>query len=157
MGKVQKTFKNIIPGQISRAIDDIVITFPNVSGAEIAFGAPVFLDSAKGGVEGFKANAGMTTFVGVATRIGPKTPNVYGSDIAVYNANEGVSVITRGSVGVLVVGTAIPAVGGKVYLDSNGNFTADATGNTELTNCKFRECYGTNGCAEIVITSRNIQ
>ena len=39
---------------------------------------------------------------------------------------------------------------------STGAVTATSTSNTALTNCKFRNAVG-NGCAEVVLTARNIQ
>lgn len=161
MGKVQATFINTYPGAISRHVDDIVISIPNTSSNPIKFGDPVFLDSTNKGGRGWASGDAFTGFLGVATRIGIKTPDVYanqaGSNEGQYNPGDIMSVIVRGSVCVdLASGT--PAIGGAVYLDaSTGKFTATSTSNTALTNCKFRDALGANGCVEIVITSRNIQ
>ena len=156
MGKVQSTFINTFPGAISRSVDDIVISMTNVGNNAIPFGAPVFLDAANKGAVGYASGAGMATFLGVATRIGVKTPETYGSSEAAYGNSEIMSIIVRGSVCVKVE-SGTPVVGGKVYLDANGKFSAVSTNNTELTNCKFRAAVGANGVAEIVITNRNIQ
>ena len=156
MGKVQSTFINVYPGAISRNVDDVVISLVNTGSDEIAFGAPVFLDATNKGAIGFSNGASMASFLGFATRIGVKTPEVYGSSEAGYNAKDVMSIIVRGSVCV-PVDSGDPVIGGKVYMDANGKITATATNNTQLTNCFFRNVYGSNGCAEIVITERNIQ
>ena len=156
MGKVQNTFLNVYPGAISRSVDDIVISIANADSVAIPFGAPVFLDATTGQAKGWTNGAGMTTFLGFATRIGVKTPDTYGGQAGQYNPGDIMSVIVRGSVCVPFTG-GTPAITGKVYLNaSTGAVTATSTSNTELTNCKFRAAVG-NGCAEVVLTSRNIQ
>lgn len=154
MAGVLTNFSNVYPGAISRSIDDIVISLPNADENAIAFGDPCFLNSDQNGAIAFASGAGMTTFLGVATRIGVKTPDAYPSNLAAYNPKEIMSIIVRGSVCVETVGS--PKMGDKVYLTSAGKFTAVSTNNTELTNCKFRGP-ASNGKAEIVITDRNIQ
>ena len=157
MGKVLSTFVNVYPGAISRSVDDIVITMVNTSDAAIKFGDAVFLDSVGKGAKGWYNGAAMTGFLGVATRIGVKTPDTYTGNEGQYNPGDIMSIIVRGSVCVAVDSGTV-AQTGKVYLNaSTGKFTATSTDNTELTNCKFRGDKGNNGCAEIVITSRNIQ
>lgn len=158
MGKVLTSFVNTFPGAISRNVDDIVISLPNVSNAAIPFGAPVFLDATNKGAVGFASGTfdSMATFLGFATRIGVKTPDVYGNSLAAYNPGDVMSIIVRGSVCVALDGDA-PAVGSKVYLDSTGKITGTSTSNTELTNVKFRGSVGANGVAEVVLTDRNIQ
>ena len=158
MGKVLTTFANVFPGAISRNVDDVVISMPNTSDAAIKFGDLVFLDTTNGGARGFAASDGMTGFLGVATRIGIKTPETYGGDAGQYNPGDVMSIIVRGSVCVALKGDTAAALGGKVYMDAtDGKITALSTSNTELTNCKFRGAKAANGCVEIVITERNIQ
>lgn len=156
MGKVQSTFINVFPGAISRSVDDVVISIANADSAAIPFGAPVFLDATSKQAKAWSNGAGMTTFLGFATRIGVKTPDTYAGQTGQYNPGDIMSVIVRGSVCVPFTG-GTPAIGGKVYVNaSTGAVTATSTDNTELTNCKFRNVVG-NGCAEVVLTARNIQ
>ena len=158
MGKVLTTFANVFPGAISRNVDDVVISLPNTDSSAIAFGAPVFLDTTNNGAKGFAAGAAMTGFLGFATRIGVKTPDIYASNEGKYNPGDVMSIIVRGSVCVEVAGATASKTGDKVYMDATtGAITAVSTNNTELTNCKFRGGKASNGCAEIVITERNIQ
>lgn len=157
MGKVLTTFVNTFPGAISRNVDDIVISMTNVSEADIPFGAPVFLDAANKGAVGWASGAGMSTFLGFATRIGVKTPEVYASNEAAYKPGDVMSVLVRGSICV-ELDSGTPVVGAGVYLNaSTGKITATSTDNTSLTNVKFRQAVGTNGCVEVVVTERNIQ
>lgn len=158
MGKVQNTFKNVYPGAVSRSVDTIVISEPNGGAAAVAFGEPIFLDATTKKARGFVSGDNMDNFLGIACRNGIKTPNVYGSNVADYEVNEMMDIVVRGSVCIPVETSATAvAIGGKVYLDANGKFTADATGNTEMTNLKFRPTVGVNNVAEVVITTRNIQ
>ena len=80
MGKVISGFPNGWAGAISRAVDDIVEAYANVSGTAIPFGSPVFQDSERTGVTGIQAGAGTETFLGFAVRSPAKTPNVYGTE-----------------------------------------------------------------------------
>lgn len=157
MGKVQATFVNSFPGAISRNVDDVVISLPNTGETAIKFGDPVFIDTTNKGGKAWASGALFTGFVGIATRIGVKTPDSYTSDEGQYNPGDIMSVIVRGSV-CIKVDSGTPAPTGQVYLNaSTGKWTATSTDNTAITNCKFRNAVGSNGVAEIVITERNIQ
>lgn len=157
MGKVQATFINTYPGAISRNVDDIVISLPNTGETAIKFGDPVFLDTTNKGAKAWAEGALFTGFLGVATRIGIKTPDTYGGQEGQYNPGDIMSIIVRGSV-CIPLDSGTPTVGAGVYLNaSTGKYTATSTDNTALTNCKFRTAVGANGCVEIVITERNIQ
>ena len=157
MGKVQSTFINVFPGAISRSVDDVVITLANTGESAIKFGDPVFLDATNKGGKAWSNGAGMSTFVGFATRIGVKTPDTYGGNEGQYNPGDIMSVIVSGSVCVAVDSGTV-AMGAPVYLNaSTGKVTATSTDNTQLTNCQFRANVGANDCAEVVLTKRNIQ
>ena len=45
MGKVLSDFKRGWPGTVSRSADTIIISVPNISGPDIAFGDPVCYNS----------------------------------------------------------------------------------------------------------------
>ena len=110
MGKVQSTFINTYPGAISRSVDDIVISLTNGGAAAIKFGAPVFPDTSTKVARNWASGDAVTGFIGIATRIGIKTPDTYASSEAEYAVNDIMSVIVRGSVCVkLKTGATAPS------------------------------------------------
>ena len=161
MGKVLSDFKRGWPGTVSRSADTVIISLPNLSGGDIPFGAPVFLNSTSNGGEPWNTTTNQTfdKFVGFAVRSASKTPDTYGSSEAVYKNKEMMDVLVRGSLTVTNTGT--PKLGGKVYIvNSTGKLSASAgaAGSTlELTNCKWRGTPDGNFHAELLVTERNIQ
>ena len=161
MGKVLNAFLRGWPGTVSRSIDAVIISVPNLSGADIPFGAPVFWNATNSSGEGWNTttNQDMTKFIGFAVRSASKTPDTYGSNEGVYKNKDVMDVLVRGSLSVSANGT--PKFGGKVYIvNSTGKISASAGtsgSTTELTNCKWRGTADTNYHAELVVTERNIQ
>ena len=161
MGKVQASFTNGFPGAISRAVGDVVTSFVNKeSSADIAFGAPVMINSTAQGVVNFTttiaSDADTTAQIhGIAVRT-VKTPDTYGSNVASYHPGEHVDVITNGSV-VVHVASGSPKPGAKVYWTSAG-FTATYTQHAvaEITNMHFKTGKDPNGNVEVLISPRII-
>lgn len=161
MGKVLSVFTNGYPGAISRAVDDVVVSFANrESSADIAFGAPVMISSDALGVVNFTTTIDdeSDTFAqihGIAVRTA-KTPDTYGSNLAAYHPGEHVDVLTNGSC-VIHIASGSPRPGGKVYWTSAG-FTATYTQHAvaEITNMHFKSGKDPNGNVEVLISPRII-
>ena len=172
MGKVISDFDIGWPGAISRSVDDIVVSMKNAGSDAIGFGKPVFLSDDGSGVTAWNSSDPKTfeRFVGFAVRSASKTPSTYptGQDMRTRSGNqEGgwepgqvVEVLVRGSIAVRAVSGFDP--GGKVYLrkyDGSIVPSAGSEGSTVLlenVRCKTPQ-HGTGGCAEMVVTTRNIQ
>ena len=76
MGKVLSVYTNGWPGSIARALDDVVVSQTNRSGADLAFGVPVAMSPAGDGVVPFDpASHTGADFVGVTVRAPAKTPD----------------------------------------------------------------------------------
>ena len=168
MGKVLSVFTNGYPGSISRAVDDIVISIRNVGSAPIPFGAPVFMNSAGTGVTGFDTATpqAFAAFVGFAVRVADKTPDTYPggpfdpAPAGAWQPGDVAEVLVRGAMAVTLSGGS--KLGAQVYVrksDGALTTTAGAEGTTlELTNVKVRHPRdNASGCAEILLTARNIQ
>ena len=157
MGKVLSAFGNGYAGAISRQLDDVVISLANTGNDAIAFGAPVVLDEDKVGAVKFGSTNTAAQFVGIATRIGVKTPAAYGENLAQYDKGDIMSVIVRGHVVVPLAGESIN-VGDPVSIKKADGTFAVATGDTyvALSNARVSTLPDANGMAEIVLTSRNL-
>ena len=161
MGKVLTLFTNGNPGAISRSVGDVVTTFVNKeSTADIAFGAPVMIETNAMGVVNFTttiaSDADTTAQIhGIAVRTA-KTPDTYGSNVAAYHPGEHVDVLTSGCC-VIHIASGSPRPGAKVYWTSAG-FTATYTQHAvaEITNMHFKSGKDANGNAEVLISPRII-
>lgn len=164
MGKVLETFGNGSPGAVSRSVDEIVISVRNASGAEIPFGAPVFLSGSGAAPFSVTDPQGFASFLGFAVRVADKTPDAYPSG-QFSDAQEGswkpgdvMEVLVRG--GIAVRTAANGTFGGKLYLrKSDGALTPEAgeSGTTILLeNVRIRTPRNAFGpCAEVVVNRRN--
>jgi len=159
MGKVLSTFKNGLPGAISRSIDDIVEAWKNTGANPIEFGMPVFRDAANGGVKGFSeftTAPAAEDFVGFTVRSGVKSPETYGSNVAHYNSGEVMDVLVRGCVVASMANNA--ALFSQVYLRlSDGKLTGQAgdSGSTiALPGVAVRQRRDSDGMAEFVLKQR---
>lgn len=169
MGKVLNYFSNGAPGAVSRSIDEIIISIKNAGGADIPFGAPVFLAADGSGAEPFNITTPQefSAFLGFAVRVADKTPDTYPSgqnndsfsESGVWHAGDVMEVLVRGSI-IARMFTACDT-GAKVYIrKSDGRLTAAAgsSGSTiQLENCTVRNTRdsGTNA-TEITVRERNI-
>lgn len=159
MGKVLSTFLNGMSGAISRSVDDVVVSFRNMSGGAIPFGAPVFLNAAGTGITLFVAGTtDSDRFVGFAVRIPDKTPETFDSNAGQYNANDPVDVLVRGSMAVRIDSAA--AAGSSLYMrksDSKIVASAGAEGSTvQLPHVTVRTARDSASVCEVVVTERNI-
>lgn len=153
-GKViGKTFDVGFPGQVSRGVDEVIESLVNAGNGNIDFGTAVVLADTKDGVAAFGAGKTAADLIGFAVRI-MKTNETYGEDDATYKPKDMVDVLKRGTVTVAVA-AGTPERGGAVYLTPQGKVSADAAGNTQLPNAKFKGGKDGNGVAEIVLTTRN--
>ena len=164
MGKVQNTFLNGSPGAVSRSVDDIIISVNNAGGADIPFGAPVFLGS--GGAVPFSTASpqAFTAFLGFAVRIADKTPETYPSGQfsaqpqGVWKAGDVMEVLVRGSIALPLTDTG--AAGGTVYVKKADGTLQAAAGESNTTvaldNVRIRKPKDGSGCCEAVINRRNI-
>ena len=159
MGKVIRTFTNGYPGAVSRSNDNVIISMRNGSGAAIPFGQPVFLIAGDNSVRGFAADTSTAAnFIGIAVRAADKTPETYGSNDAVFNADDPVDIPVRGSTVLRFANNAIP--GANVYIrKSDGSLvtSSGAEGSTiQIPNATVRTARDENDRAEVVITKRNL-
>ena len=159
MGKVLRTFANGYPGAVSRSNDNVIISMKNGSGADIPFGAPVFLVAGDNSCRGFAADSATAeTFLGFAVRAADKTPETYGGSEAVFAANDPVDILVRGSTVLRFANNAAP--GAAVYIrKSDGAFvtTPGAEGSTlKLPEVTVRTARDENDKAEIVLLKRNL-
>jgi len=159
MGKVLKTFTNGYPGAVSRSADNVIAAMKNNAGAEIPFGAPVFLSDGEKACELFNAEESIPeAFLGFAVRAADKTPDAYGSSLAAYGENDPVEVLLRGSVVLYFDSNVNP--GAPVYIrKSDGKLvvTPGAEGSTVcLPGVTVRTPRDTAHCAEVALTKRNV-
>ena len=159
MGKVLSTFRNGFPGAVSRSIDQIIVSMRNASGGDVAFGAPLFLAGGENACTGFDASTSASAgFVGFAVRAADKTPDTYGSNLAVYHANDPVDVLVRGSTVLEFDGVAAP--GSSVYIRKTDGKLVTSAGESGTTlllpGVTVRTFRDSSGCAEIVLTERNL-
>ena len=155
-------FLHTVPGTISRAVDDIVVSLRNAGSTDINPGDAVFLknDSNGPGVTRVQNDSTFAGFVGIAVRVPSRAGDTYGSnDPAPWKSGEPVDVLVRGCVSVAVDYTAC-ATGGAVHLNlQDGKYkTAAVSGETiQLENCAWRTTTSSSGNrAELVIKTRNV-
>ncbi|MCR5371506.1 MAG: hypothetical protein K6E83_12445 [Clostridium sp.] len=159
MGKVLGRFTNGYTGAASRSIDNIIVAFKNASEEDIPFGAPVFLKDGEASCLPFAAATSTAeAFLGFAVRVPDKTPEVYGSNEAVFKAGDLAEVLVRGSA-VLQFGGAVTP-GSSVYIrKSDGVLVTEAgeSGTTlQIPNATVRSASDSQFHAEVVLTKRNI-
>ena len=162
MGKVLGTFENGWPGTPSRSVDNIIISLKNGLGDEIPFGAAVFKRSGHNDCVPFNpasaASFSMSNFIGFTVRSGDKTPNLFGSNEAVFNAGDPVEILVRGAI-VLEFDESASA-GDAVYIrKEDGLFVTDAgtAGSTvQLTNVHVKTDTDSENRAEVVVLERNL-
>ena len=158
MGKVLSTFTNGWPGAIARSLDDVVISHPNKSGAALAFGVPVAMNSAGDGFTAFDpATHTGDDFVGITVRAPAKTPDAYGADTGSYAENELTDVLVRGHIiGLTATGTY--KLGDPVSIEkSSGKFSNGSTSSyVALPNVRISALPDASGMAELLLTERNI-
>ncbi len=169
MGKVLEAFGYGAPGAITRSVDDIVISIRNASGADIPFGAPVFMTENGAVPFDLESPQEFATFLGFAVRVADKTPGAYpqgqfnepdsAGETGVWHANDLMEVLVRGSIA--VASTVSGTRGGKLYIrKSDGRLTATAgtSGSTVLLeNVRIKNPRnGWSGCCEAVVNKRNI-
>ena len=159
MGKVLSSFTNGYPGAVSRSIDNVIISLRNASGGNIAFGTPVFMVSGEKACTVFDAaSSTAAAFLGFAVRAADKTPEVYGSNQAVYAPDDPVDILVRGSTVLTFDGMALP--GGAAYIRKSDGAIVTAAGESgttlQLPNVTVRTSRDRNNCAEVVLTKRNI-
>lgn len=168
MGKVLEQFSSGSPGAVTRSADEIIISVKNAGGADIPFGAPVFMTN-NGAVPFSTASPqDFSTFLGFAVRVADKTPDAYPN--AQFNlpedtrqgswkADDLMEVLVRGSVAVPVAIAGQP--GQPLYVKkSDGSLTplAGTEGSTVLLeNVRIRKARSAAGtCSEVVVNKRNI-
>ena len=158
MPQVLQSFTNGFPGTVSRSIDHIILSLRNDSGAVIPFGTPVFLVPGANACRGWTENDTSAGFLGFAVRAGDKTPDVYGQSTAVWNPDDPVDVLVRGTIVLAMTGAVTP--GSPVYLrkaDGKLVTSAGADGTTvPLPNVTVRSPRDADGRAEAVVTNRNV-
>ena len=160
MGQVVSVFKNGYPGTVSRSVDDVIVSLPNLSGQAIPFGAPVFLRGTGDSVAPFDAATytDATRFVGFAVRVPDTTPGTFGSNTAAFEPKDPVDVLVRGTLALPMEGTCNPGV--PVYLRiSDGKLTASAgsAGSTILLpDVAVRGRKDVDGMAEVVVKQRHL-
>ena len=159
MGKVLSTFQNGFPGAVSRSADNIIISLRNASGADVAFGSPLFAVSGERACRAFSASSSTPeTFVGFAVRAADKTPDTYGSNQAAYHANEPTDVLVRGSTVLKFESAALP--GNSVYIrlaDGKLVTSAGSEGTTlQLPGVTVATARDAGRCAEVVLAKRNL-
>ena len=159
MGKVLHNFQNGYPGAVSRSADNVIISLRNASGGEVAFGSALFHVSGERACRSFNASTSTPeSFVGFAVRAADKTPETYGSNQAVFKANEPVDVLVRGSTVLSFESSATP--GASVYIrKADGKFvtSAGSEGTTILLpGVTVISARDSSRCAEVVITERNL-
>ena len=165
MGRVQQSFINGVPGSISRAVADIVISIRNASGADIPFGTPVFVTNDGAAPFDLSSPQEFDDFLGFAVRVADKTPDVYPSgqfgdgQEGTWHPGDVMEVLVRGGIAVMTASTGTR--GGKVYLrKSDGKLTSEAgeSGTTILLeNVRIRNPrLDPNACGEVIVNKRNI-
>ena len=159
MSQVLSSFLRGVPGAVSRSADAVIVSLPNAGDAPIPPGAPVFLSADGSGVTLAQADSAFGRFAGIAVRIPSRAPEVYGANTAPYAGNDPVDILVRGAVVVSLKNEACEP-GGAVWLTlADGSFTTEETENEtiRLANCSWRRSADIgDGCAELVILSRNL-
>ena len=162
MGKVLSTFENGWPGAPSRSVDEVITTMKNNTSAEIPFGAAVFLVSWRNACAPFNpasaASFSMDNFIGFTVRNADKVPALFGSNEAVFNADDPVEILVRGSIVLQFDESASP--GDSVYIrKEDGLLVTDAgtAGSTlALTNVRVTTESDSENRAEVVVLERNL-
>ena len=106
-------FLHTVPGTISRAVDDIVVSLRNAGSTDINPGDAVFLknDSNGPGVTRVQTDSTFAGFVGIAVRVPSRAGDTSGSnDPAPWKSGEPVDVLVRGCVSVAVDDADLAAV-----------------------------------------------
>lgn len=159
MGQVLSQFRSGFPGAVSRSVDYVIQSHRNASEGEIPFGAPVFHVAGECACKPYDASATEENFLGIAVRAAAKTPDTYGESTAAFAPGDLVDVMVRGSA-VLYFGNATALPGSKVYLrKSDGGLQTipGADGTTLLLpGATVRTARDGSGCAEVVLTRRNL-
>ena len=168
MGKVLSAFGNGFPGEVTRAVDNVIISLKNAGSEDIPFGAPVFISSDRSGAVPFDTDTPQefSDFLGFAVRVADKTPETYpGGPFDeqpqdVWKPGDVMEILVRGSIAVKMSGTARRA--GYAYIrKTDGVLSANAgsEGSTvQLQNVRVRNSRaGSSGCVEIGILTRNLQ
>ena len=158
MGKVLSVYTNGWPGAVARALDDVVVSQPNRSGAELAFGVPVALSAAGDGVVPFDpASHTGADFVGITVRAPAKTPDAYGSDVSAYAAGDLTDVLVRGHIAAETAAGAYKP-GDPVSVEKSTGKFAVGTGNdyVALPNVRISGLPDAGGVAELLLTERAI-
>ena len=151
-------FPNGFPGAVSRSKDDVIISMRNASGANLAFGTPVFQVAGERSCRPYTNDATQGNFLGFVVRIPAKTPDTYGSNVAAFGPNDPVDILVRGTLVLEFANAASP--GSAVYLRKNDSKLVTAPGaegtTLQLPNCTVRTSRDSNKCAEVVVTKRNV-
>jgi len=162
MGKVLSNFTNGWPGTPSRSVDEIIMSMRNGSDGKIPFGAAVFFVAGQNACEPFDpdnaSDYSMDNFIGITVRSGDKTPNLFGSNEAVFNDGDPVEILTRGAI-VLQFDHGVDP-GATVYIrKADGAFVTNpgAEGTTlALTNVHVKSASDSDNRAEVVLLERNL-
>ena len=162
MGKVLSNFTNGWPGAPSRSVDEVIISMRNGSDGEIPFGAAVFFVAGQNACEPFDpdyaSSYSMDNFSGITVRNPDKTPNLFGSDEAVFNDGDPVEIMVRGAVVLQFAHGVDP--GATVYIrKADGAFVTNpgAEGTTlALTNVHVTTASDSENRAEVVVLNRNL-
>ena len=158
MGKVLSSFSHGFAGSIARALDDVVISLANKSGAVIPFGTAVVMNPSKEGIIPFNpASHTADQFVGITVRNPSKTPATYGSNAGSYAANELADVLVRGHI-VVKMDTDSAKPSDPVSIRKSDSKFCVGTGDTVVTLNNVRVSGATDnyGLAEILLTGRNV-
>lgn len=170
MGRVQQYFTNGVPGAVTRAVDEIIISVRNASEEDIPFGAPVFLDGDGAVPFSLSSPQEFSAFLGFAVRVADKTPDEYPwgsgaqnpeqfSQQAAWHPGDVMEVLVRGA---LCVRTAAAAnLGDPVYIrKTDGKLTSiagSAGTSVQLENVHVRARRDAlTNTTEVVVTERNI-
>ena len=166
MGKVLNTFTNGFPGTPSRTADEIIITMQNGSDKDIPAGAPIF-QKTDGTCEAFDTEFPQLfeSFLGFAVRVPDKTPDTpvvrpnQENPPAVWRPDEIIEVLVRGAITVPMATSANR--GSEVFLrkaDGKLVVSPGTSGTTiNLENVRLRNARDSaNGCAEVIVNTRNI-
>ena len=167
MGRVQQSFINGYPGAVSRSIDDVIISIRNASGADIAYGTPLFITNDGAAPFDLSSPQDFDDFLGFAVAPNDKTPYEYQetqhaqqfSQQSVWKAGDVMEVLVRGSIVIRMATAAL--FGDKIYLrKSDGQLTPNpgTSGTTIcLENVRVRGTRDTlNSATEVVVTERNV-
>ena len=158
MGKVLSYILNGYPGAIARSLDDVVVALANKSGAALDFGVAVAMDTAHTGVVKFDPTTHTgADFVGITVRNPSKTPDTYGSNVGSYGKDDMVDVLVRGHI-VARLDSYDGKLGDQVGISTtDGSFvTETGSGVVTLPNVRVSNVRDAAGCAEFLLTERNV-